>query len=160
MQDREHWLEIHDPEISSADLVAEIDRRVARRRDELGEVRLLFPTFGTISQFPEPPSDRPYNPNLYHHLRQANEINPPPTAPILANSPATQVPLLGRFWQMIRGQVHELILFYVNRHIAYQSKLDNHLISSLNELTRIVEMQREEIDNLRQEVETLKKDQR
>lgn len=160
MADKEPWLEIHDSQISSAELVAEIDKRVQMRREALGEVKLLFPTFGTVSPFPDPPSDRPYNPNLYHHLRQANEIDPPPTMPVLAKSPATQIPLIGRVWQMIRGQVHELILFYVNRNVAYQSKLDNHLISSLNELTRVVEMQREELDDLRQEVDELKKGQR
>lgn len=160
MKDKEYWLEIHDPQISSAELVAEVEKRVGQRRKELGEVRLLFPTFGTVSPFPEPPSARPYNPNLYHHLRQANEMDAPPTAPILADSPATQLPLIGRFWKMIRAQVHELILFYVNRHVAYQSKLDNHLISTLNELTRVVELQRDEIDQLRGEIERLNKDER
>lgn len=158
MAERELWLEIHDPEISSADLVAEIEERVQKRREELGQVHLVFPTFGTVSPYPEPPKDRPYNPNLYHHLRQANEMSPPETAPILADSPATQIPLLGWVWKLVRGQFHELILFYVNRYIGYQTKLDNHLISSLNEMTRVIEVQREEIDGLRQEIEKLEKD--
>ncbi len=96
MQDKTTWLEIHDPEISSVELVDEIDRRVKQRREKLGPVRLVFPTFGTVSPFPEPPTDRTYNPNLYHHLRRANEMAPPLTTPVLAASPATQIPILGR----------------------------------------------------------------
>jgi len=157
MQDKELWLELHDPEISSADLVAEIEKRVQKRRAELGQVRLVFPTFGTVSPFPEPPSDRPYNSNLYHHLRQANEIGPPDTAPLLADSPATQIPLIGRFWKLIRSQFHELILFYVNRYIGYETQLDNHLISSLNEMTRVIQLQQEEIESLRHDLEVEKK---
>ena len=160
MQDRETWLELHDPEISSADLVAEIEMRVQLRREELGQVRLVFPTFGTVSSYPEPPTDRPYNPNLYHHLRQANEMEPPVTAPVLADSPSTQVPFLGRFWQLIRSQVHELVLFYVNRYVGYETQLDNHIISSLNEMTRVIQVQQEEIDILRNEVEVLKEARR
>jgi hypothetical protein len=156
MQDRETWLELHDPEFSSADLVAEVERRVLLRRKELGQVRLVFPTFGAVSPFPEPPTNRPYNPNLYHHLRQANEMGPPETVPILADSPATQIPLLGRFWKLIRGQFHELILFYVNRFVAQETKMDNHLISSINELTRVIQLQQEEIDSLQDEVKALK----
>ena len=157
MQDKETWLEIHDSEISSAELTAEIARRVEQRRETLGPVHLAFPTFGTVSPFPEPPTDRLYNPNLYHHLRQANDMKPPDTAPILADSPATQVPILGRFWRMIRGQFHELILFYVNRYVAHETQMDNHLLSSLNELTRIVQVQQDEIQSLRESLNTHQK---
>ena len=160
MRDKELWLELHDPEISSADLVAEIENRVQQRRAELGQVRLVFPTFGTVSPFPEPPTDRPYNPNLYHHLRQANEMGSPETAPLLADSPATQIPLAGRFWKLIRSQVHELILFYVNRYVGYETQLDNHLISSLNEMTRVIQVQQEEIDSLHQELKELQEARR
>lgn len=158
MQDRETWLEIHDPEISSAELAAEIERRVQMRREKLGRVRLGSPTFGTVSPFPEPPSDQLYNPNLYHHLRQANEMVPPVTTPVLVDSPATQVPILGSLWKMIRGQVHELILFYVNRIVSYETQLDNHIISSLNELTRVIQLQQEEIESLRDELENSRED--
>lgn len=158
MQDKDTWLEIHDSEISSDELVDEIERRVQLRREALGRVRLAFPSFGTMSPFPEPPSDRQYNPNLYHHLRRANEMEPPLTAPVLVDSPATQLPVFGRFWRMIRGQVHELILFYVNRFVGYESKMNSHIISSINELTRIVQVQQEEIQSLRDELHAQKED--
>ncbi|MDX1416464.1 MAG: hypothetical protein R3293_19850 [Candidatus Promineifilaceae bacterium] len=157
MQEKDTWLEIHDSELSSKELAAEIARRVELRRETLGQVHLTFPTFGNVSPFPEPPSDHLYNPNLYHHLRRANQMEPPDTAPVLAHSPATQLPILGRFWQMVRRQFHELILFYVNRFVAHETQMDNHLISSLNELTRIVQVQQEEIQSLREMLSAYKK---
>jgi hypothetical protein len=160
MNDEELWIEIHDPEISSTELAAELARRVAQRQAELGEVHPVFPTFGFVSELPQPPSNgRSYNPNLYHHLRMANEMPAVETTPLLAPSPATRIPLLGRLWQLIRGQVHDLVLFYVNRLASHEMKLDNHLISSLNELTRVSQAQQDEIEHLQSELQTLKETQ-
>lgn len=153
------WLEIHDEELSSAELVAEIEQRVAARRATLGAVELVFPTFGFVSEYPQPPKDgRAYNANLYHHLKQANQLPPPTTEPLLASSPATRVPVLGRLWQLVRAQFHGLILFYVNRTVSEQSKLNNHLISVVNELTRVNQAQQAEIDSLRDELRRLREE--
>lgn len=155
--EKQAWLEIHDSEVTAEALMAEVERRVAQRRAELGVVQPVFPTFGFVSEYPEPPQDgRAYNPNLYHHLRQANQTAPPETAPVLAASPATRVPLLGRLWGLVRAQFHELILFYVNRPVRHGVQLNNHLISVLNELTRQVAAQQEEIESLRAELRALK----
>lgn len=147
------WIEIHDDHITSEALVAEIERRVATRRAELGPVNLIFPTFGHISTYPEPPAGQTYNPNLYYYLRQANQAPPPSVAPILAPSPATRVPVLGRLWQLIRGEMHNLILFYVNRIAGDQNRLNIDLISTLNELTRELQSQQMEIERLRAELQ-------
>lgn len=147
------WLEIHDDHITSDALVAEIERRVAARRAELGPVNLIFPTFGHISTYPEPPAGYAYNPNLYYYLKQANQSPPPSVAPVLAPSPATRVPILGRMWQLIRGEMHNLILFYVNRTAGDQSRLNIDLISTLNELTRELQAQQIEIQRLRAELQ-------
>jgi hypothetical protein len=148
------WIEIHDEVISSEELVAEVERRVAARRAELGPAHLIFPTFGHISTFPEPPATgTPYNANLYYYLKQANQAASPSVEPVLAPSPATRVPVLGRIWQLIRGEMHNLILFYVNRIAGDQNRLNIDLISTLNELTREVQAQQMEIDNLRRELD-------
>lgn len=152
MRSDEDWLTIHDSEISSAELAAEIARRVQKTEERSGELKLILPSFGEISSFPKPPADRLYNPLLYHHLRRANELAPPATNPVLVPSPATRIPILGRIWQLIRRQVHELVLFYVNRLGAYEANLDSHIISSLNELTRLVEEQQEEIIRLQKKL--------
>ncbi len=146
------WVEIHDEAITSAELVAEIEHRVAERRAELGPVNLVFPTFGHVSTFPEPPPGTQVSPHLYYYLKQANQTPATAVEPVLAPSPATQMPVVGRFWQRVRGQVHSLVLFYVNRSVRDQNGLNVNLISALNELTRVVQEQADEIDALRAEL--------
>lgn len=151
------WITIHDEAVTSEELVMEVEQRVARRRAELGEVKLVFPTFGHISTFPEPAeADNEANPHLYYYLKQANKIPSTAVGPVLAPSPATQMPILGRLWGLIRGEMHNLILFYVNRSVADQNQLNVNLVSALNELTRVVQAQRAEIENLRAEIRRLK----
>lgn len=146
------WLEIHDEIVSSEELVREIEARVARRRAELGPVKLIFPTFGHISTFPDPGPDDRLNPHLYYYLKRINETPPPAVEPVLAPSPATRMPVVGRLWQQIRGEVHNLVLFYVNRSVQDQNRLNVDLISALNELTRVVQAQQVEIESLRAEL--------
>ena len=145
------WLVIHDEEFTSEALVAEVERRVADRRARMGPVDLIFPTFGHVSTFPEPPVGSRINPQLYYYLKQANHSPAAAVEPVLAPSPATQLPVVGRLWGRIRGQVHSLVLFYVNRAVRDQSRLNVDLISALNELTRAVQEQQVEIDTLRAE---------
>jgi hypothetical protein len=150
------WIEIQDEEITSEELVAEIERRVARRRAQLGTPNLVMPTFGHVSTYPEPPPGTAYDPNLYYYLKQANEAPQALVEPILVSSPATRVPVLGRLWRMIRRQMHELVLFYVNRSVSDQNQLNINLISILNELTRVSQAQQIELDALRAELQRLK----
>jgi hypothetical protein len=129
-------IEIHDPEVDPQTLMAEIRRRIQNRRLEAGYDYRTFPAFGAAMVCPEPPEGQPYSPDLYHHLRQVNELySEVETSTILAPSPATRVPVLGRFWKLIREQAHGLVLFYVNRSIGHQVKVNRHLVSVLNQLT-------------------------
>jgi hypothetical protein len=146
------WIEIHDDVVTSEELVAEVEQRVARRRAELGPVNLVFPVFGHVSTFPEPPPAGQVSPHLYYYLKQANQTPAAAVEPLLASSPATQLPVIGRFWQRVRGQVHSLVLFYLNRAVRDQNRLNVNLISTLNELTRVVQEQATEIDALRTEL--------
>jgi hypothetical protein len=125
---------------------------VALRRAELGPVNLVFPTFGHVSTFPEPPVGGGLNPQLYYYLKQANETPSAAVEPLLAPSPATRTPVLGRLWGRIRGEMHNLVLFYVNRAVRDQNRLNVNLISALNELTRVVQAQQAEIESLRAEI--------
>lgn len=156
MQTDEHWLTINDAGLSAAELERETARRVQQRRQVLGTIHPTFPEFGTLSPMPELSLQYAA---LAHHLQMANELEPPPMSPVLAESPATRMPLLGSLWQLVRRQFHELILFYVNRSASHETRLDNHLISALNELTRIVQEQQVEIDRLRQQIQDLEEDQ-
>ena len=152
MQENESWLKIDDPQMTSTALEAEVAGRVAQRRVVLGEIRPKFPIFGILSPPPQVTLD---NQALAHHLRQLNELAPVPTAPLLVASPATRVPLLGSLWQLVRKQFHELILFYVNRAASHETQVDNYLINTLNELTRIIQSQQEEIERLQDEIRVL-----
>ena len=146
------WLILQDAELSGADLAARVETQLARRQAELGRVSPQFPTFGFVADMPQPPNDRQFSPNLYHHLRQANDTPSPETDPVLASSPITRLPVLGRLWGLIRQEAHNLVLFYVNRLAARQEKSQSHVVNVLNELTRQVQAQQEEIEQLREQL--------
>jgi hypothetical protein len=103
------------------------------------------------------PLEKRVSPHLYYYLEQANKMPPPAVEPQLAPSPATRTPILGRLWQRIRGEMHNLILFYVNKSVRDQNRVNASLISTLNELTRVIQDQQAEIDALRDEVRRLEK---
>jgi hypothetical protein len=153
------FLELNDPEITAEALTAALDERVRQRRAQLGPVERLFPAFGTAVPCPQQPANLDHPPDLYHHLRQANErYGRPETTLVLAPSPATRVPLLGRLWIMIREQAHSLVLFYVNRSLAHQTTINRHTISALNQLTLLSQEQQRTINRLQQEIGRLRQE--
>lgn len=156
MTEHESWLKISDSEVSSRELEREVARRVQTRREELGFYHSEFPDFGVLSPEPEIWIN---NAALAHHIRQLNELTPPPLTPDLAPSPATRVPLLGNLWQLIRRQFHDLVLFYVNRAASHETRVDNHLISTINELSRILQEQQKEIARLKEQVRALEEEE-
>ena len=89
---------------------------------------------------------------IEHHLAAARRaLAQAETQATLAPSPATATPVLGKLWGRIRGQMHELVLFYVNRLGGTTSRVDNQLIEAIEELTAIVEAQQGEIERLKGE---------
>jgi hypothetical protein len=156
MSDKQLWLEINDEEITAEQLTATVAARAQQRQAELGEVKLTFPAFGFVAAMPQPPDIGDYSATLYHHLQRLNEMETAETEPILVPSPSTRLPVIGPLWQLIRRAAHELVLFYVNRHIAHNTVVHNHLISILNEQTRLLQEQQIEIEKLQIEVEMLK----
>lgn len=153
----EDFVEIHDPELDPQQLMAEIRQRIRQRRLEMGYEERHFPTFGAAVVCPEPPDDLPYPPDLYHHLRQANDLYASvETGSILAPSPATRVPILGRIWKLIREQAHGLVLFYVNRSVAHQVNVNRHLVSVLNQLTLQNQEQARQIAALEAQIKALR----
>lgn len=151
------WIVIHDEQITSEELVREVERRVERRRAELGVVSLVFPTFGYVSSYPDVPLEKRVSPHLFYYLEQANRMPPPSVEPILAPSPATRAPVVGGLWQKIRAEMHNLVLFYVNKSVREQSRVNANLISTLNELARVIQDQQAEIDSLRAEIQRREK---
>jgi hypothetical protein len=152
--DNKSWIIVEDTVVSATELEAQIEERVQMRRRQLGQVAPDFPDFGLVVEMPAPPYPGA-EPRLYYHLRQLNNLETAVTTPNLAPSPATRLPLLGSLWGLIRQQVHELILYYVNRSAARQARQESHLISLLNEQTRLLMAQQAEIDALKQQVAAL-----
>lgn len=153
-------IEIHDPEIDPAEIMAQIRERIQQRRVELGYEAQRFISFGG-AQYPGRPEDVPYDPDFYDHLEMANELYLQVDTEIdLQPSPATRVPILGHLWSSIREQAHRLSIFYVNREVIHQANVNREIIGVLNKLASInLEQQRalmklqEEFDALRAEIE-------
>ena len=153
-------IEIHDPAIDPAEIMAKIRERIQLRRAELGYETQRFISFGG-AQFPGRPDDVPYDPDFYDHLEMANELYLQVDTEIdLQSSPATRVPILGHLWGSIREQVHHLAIFYANRAVIHQANVDREIIGVLNKLASInLEQERalmklqDEIDVLRAEIE-------
>lgn len=123
-EQRERWITIEDPKLSSEALAARVEAQLAQRRQQLGPVTQRFPDFQAQ---PSEVDVEDSGEALQEALRQLQTLPPPPTQAALAPSLVTRLPLLGRLWRLIRGQTHELVLFYVNRQLAHQTKT-NHLV--------------------------------
>lgn len=151
-------IEINDPEVNAEQIMTELRQRIQKRREEVGYEQRTFPTFGAATPLPEATTDLPAAGSLYHHLRQANQLyNQVETAPLLAPSQATRLPVVGRLWQIVRDQAHQLILFYVNRYATHQTNVNRHLVSVANELTRQNQEQQQAIRRLQEQVEALQR---
>ena len=154
-QKHEPWLEINDQQLSAETLEARIEERLRQRRAELGPVSRHFPTFQAQAPVPQATAAGENNQRLHDVLRQLQQLPPPATHPALSSSPATRLPLLGRFWALMRSQAHQLVLFYVNRHLAHQAQT-NHLVSNaLHELGALLLAQQQEVERLQARLSAL-----
>lgn len=145
------WLKITDPQWDDNTLAAEIEQRTQQRNAELGA---LTPTFPAMSNdgLHLPSATEKVAPQLYQQLKALQQRKPVETGVLLADSPATGIPIIGRIWRMVRGSLHELVLFYVNRLVRDQAQREGHLLNIVNELTRLTVQQEQEIGRLRDEL--------
>ncbi len=54
---------------------------------------------------------------------------------ILAPSPVSRLPLIGKLWNRIRYYAHRLVAFYTQRAILQQATVNQELLDSLENLT-------------------------
>ncbi len=149
-------IEINDPQIDPDQIMAEIRRHIQKRRQELGYEPQRFISYGG-AQFPGRPEDLPYDPDFYNHLEMANKLYLEVETEIdLQPSAATRVPILGRLWQFIREQAHNLSIYYVNRAVVHQTHVDREIIGVLNKLAVINREQQRKMVKLQEEIETLR----
>jgi hypothetical protein len=67
-------------------------------------------------------------------------------------SPATQLPIIGRLWRLVREQAHRLILYYLEMATSKQIGFNRHVVGITSRLAAA----QEEIAQLRQEVAELR----
>jgi hypothetical protein len=150
---------LRDEQVSPAALIAEIRQRLEQRYPDGDTGEVSFPAYELADAPPEFPADIAYSFSLYYHLQRAHELySNADTAPILAPSPATRLPILGRIWAQARREAHNLILFYVNRHLAHETAVNRHLIAAIGEMTRQLEAQQRRIAQLEAQVSELKQE--
>ncbi|MEM7798539.1 MAG: hypothetical protein AAF633_05055 [Chloroflexota bacterium] len=161
MTAEDRLLHFEDSEISPAELerkaAASLSRRPGHRDQEID-----------LEQLPR--FDDPYRPltadqlakltggeMLRFHLHMLNRVvDVVESEPHLAPSSATNLPVVGRLWGAIRGQMHQLVLFYVNRSVNQQLRVNHHLVEMANQLSKTVADQAATIDQLKQEIDELK----
>jgi hypothetical protein len=73
-------------------------------------------------------------PETYDDLYQANEAyDKLYVAPYLT---PVRIPLVGALWQKLRGALHSIAVFYVNRLAEAQMRFNGHTVRVLNEIVR------------------------
>jgi hypothetical protein len=149
-------IEIHDPEIDTAQIMEQIRERIRRRRKELGYPRDKFPTFGAAA-YPGEPESGDVDADLYYHLRRANDLYYQiGVESSLAPSPATSLPVVGRLWGLIRREAHNLVLFYLGKSAQQQVAVNRHLVSTLNRMVTQLQQQQVDLRALRDEIKRLR----
>ena len=146
-------IEIDDPEIDPAQIMAQIRERIQQRRLELGYPQQEFPPFGAAA-YPGEPESGDFDQDLYYHLRKANDLYyQVGVESSLAPSPVTRLPVLGRLWGRIRQEAHNLVLFYVGKLARQQLAINRHTVSTLNRMAVQLHEQRNQLETLREETE-------
>jgi len=152
----EDLLEIRAADIDQRQVMTQVEEQVSQRRVEQGEYFIRFPTYEGVP-YPGIPENSPYDADLHYHLRLVNEdYLKVETEPVLEPSPSTRIPIIGSIWQMVRSQAHGLVLFYVNRAIRHEVKVNTHLVSILNSLTLANDELQIEVKWLEKEIEELR----
>ncbi len=139
-------IEFKDEALSAADIETKIETALTNdRHHEINNTVNAIPKFVNQAS-----ADHLSSTAVGHHLQAARRaLAQAETAPNLANSPALSVPILGKLWGRIREQMHELVLFYVNRSGATTSRVDAQLIEAVTALTALVEAQQAELEALK-----------
>ncbi len=145
------WLKIADSHWDNNTLAAEIDKRTQRRNAQFGALTPAFPKMSNDGLH-LPPATKQIAPQLYQQLKALQEREPVETDILLAESPATGIPIIGRLWRTLRRNLHELVLFYVNRLVRDQAQRETLMLNIVNELTRLTVQQEQEITRLREEL--------
>ena len=112
-----------------------------------------------LPDFELPALPRVQDATLRYHLEQAHATHDQVWVQLsVFPSTATQLPILGRLWRLIREQAHRLILYYLEMAISKQIGFNRHVVGIANRLAAAQEetaQLRQEIAELRQQLREL-----
>lgn len=138
------WITIHDAKLTSDAL--------ARSLKNTDIPLSIFPEFDP--KFPLDLIAQTNSPRLYQHLKALNDYKLPNTEMVtLLPSKLESLPFLGKFLTFIRNALHQLTLYYINRHIRYLTQRRLHLLHVLNELARLHTSQTIQLKQLRKHLD-------
>jgi hypothetical protein len=129
------WITLYDSIWTSEKITAEVDSRARLREVECGQLEISILPFNYPKSSPQLPQDRPYNIDLYHHLSLLNAAQPLHVNAALKENSAARTSWLRGIWVKLHSQINDLVLFYVNHVAQQQSRINEELTASLNELT-------------------------
>lgn len=118
-----------EPQINIEEIMQNIRREIlSRKATHTGEHLPMLNLTG--KRFP---------PEFYEHLYQAgltyNQID------VAAHVTPVNIPLIGALVQKLRGKLHELVLFYVNRLAANQIQVNTQLLQAVTLIAEEMETQ-------------------
>ena len=142
------FLTFRDEEHIPAQVIAGIRQGLTKQNYiELPEMPAFSPTTTMPNNLPQA---------IANHLAEANRLmQSGDVTPILAPSPASQLPVLGRLWSLIREQAHQLPLYYIHRQSANIVQANSHLSAAINELAVLYTTQQATITALQTQVNEL-----
>jgi len=80
--------------------------------------------------------------DFYEHLYQATLVHD--QIGVRLHVTKTNVPLIGGLLDNVRGKLHELVLFYVNKLAAEQIQFNTHILQAVNLLAQELEKEAED----------------
>ena len=101
------------------------------------------------------PSSRILAPETYDELYQADlTFDKLHIAPYLTR---VNIPILGALWQKLRGGLHNIAIFYVNRLAEAQMRFNGHTVRTLDEIVRGIDadMTPDKVEQLERKVREL-----
>jgi len=128
--------------IDSTEIMARIREAIARRRVEAGLSAEAFDALATGAPIQPSLADLQYEINRLAVSLGRNEVE-------MALSQA-RPSLIGKLAQRLRAALHEVALFYVNRHAAQQAIVNRMTLHALQITMALIERQQREIEQLKQ----------
>lgn len=152
----EDEVETRTSEIDVDAIMATIRRTIQSRWAKDLHQATYFPEFEEFT-CPEEPANDEHNPLLYFLLRELNQTYAPrfQVEPELAPLRLNKLPIVGSLWNSVRGHLHRLSIFYVNKIAGKMTGYNRYVITILNLITSQDQKRETEVAELKQRLAKL-----